>query len=178
MIAPQTTEFGAKVGLLAGLVVMTPLRLLFDRLFQAQTALDVDPLSAIVTRLTTSSHLDISPLRVAVRGAMVGASRRVPGCWARWRPAPPPENRNWLPQQTTPPQIEVEVDAATLPPVNVGADVMALNSDIASGDFNDLAIQLAETLQIEGEAMLRGDSSLLLAVDAGRPPRRDAATDR
>ena len=64
-------------------------------------------------------------------------------------------------------QIGVEIDATTLPPVSVGADVLALNSDIVTGDFNDLAAELAENLKIEGEAMLRGDSSLLLAVDSG-----------
>ena len=36
LMAPQTTEFGAKVGLLAGLVVMTPLRFLFDRVFKSE----------------------------------------------------------------------------------------------------------------------------------------------
>ncbi len=33
LMAPQTTEFGAKVGLLAGLVLLTPLRWVFDRLW-------------------------------------------------------------------------------------------------------------------------------------------------
>ena len=33
LMAPQTTEFGAKVGLLAGLALMSPLRVVFDRVF-------------------------------------------------------------------------------------------------------------------------------------------------
>ena len=163
LIAPQTTEFGAKVGLLAGLVVMTPFRLAFDRLFQPHRA-DVDALSAMVTRLTTSSGLEVSPLRVAVRGAMVGAFSVfvVLGTVAAGAPARGSQVAAASADDIS--SVEIEVDVATLPPVNVGADVVALNSD---SDFNELAIQLAETLLIEGEAMLRGDSSLLVAVDAG-----------
>ena len=165
LIAPQTTEFGAKVGLLAGLVVLTPLRLLFDRLFQADHA-DVDPLTAIVTRLTTSSHIDISPLRVTLRGAIVGAFAvfLVAGTVAAGAPAREPQLAALTPEASP---LSVEIDPATLPPVNVGADVLALNSAIVSGDFNDLATELAENLKIEGAAVLGGDSSLLPAVDSG-----------
>jgi hypothetical protein len=165
LIAPQTTEFGAKVGLLAGLVVMTPLRLFFDRLFQGQSAHE-HPIGAIVTRLTKSSHVDISPVRVTVRGAIVGACAvfLVAGTVAAGAPAREPQLADLTADAS---QIRVEVDPTTLPPVTVGSDVTALNSDIVSGDFNDLATQLAENLKVEGEAMLSGDSSLLLAVDSG-----------
>jgi hypothetical protein len=165
LIAPQTTEFGAKVGLLAGLVVMTPLRLFFERIFQAQRA-DSDPLSTIVTRLTTSSRSAISPLRVVVRGAVVGslAVFLVVGTVAAGAPAREPQLAGPSDDVS---ETRVEIDPATLPPVNVGADVLALNSDIAGGDFNDLATQLAENLKIEGEAILSGDSSLLVEVDSG-----------
>ncbi len=87
--------------------------------------------------------------------------------WEPWRPAHPHGSRNWPAPRMMSSEIRVDIDPATLPPVNVGADVLALNSDIAGGDFNDLATQLAENLKIEGEAILSGDSSLLLEVDAG-----------
>lgn len=166
LIAPQTTEFGAKVALLAGLVVMTPIRLLFDKLFQGEQA-DRPPIKTIITRLATSAGAEIGPLRLVLRGAVVGAtavflavSTITAGAGAR------------VPNQTTSgevvPEIAVEVDPSLIPTVEVGADVMALNSDLAGDNARDLAIVLAEALMVEGEAILRGDSSLLLAVDSGQ----------
>ena len=61
LMAPQTTEFGAKVGLLAGLVVITPLRFLLDRLFKSER---IDSL----TKSSTSR-----PMRAFAPGAAVGA---------------------------------------------------------------------------------------------------------
>jgi hypothetical protein len=66
-----------------------------------------------------------------------------------------------------PPVVEVEVDTADLPPVEVGEDVLALNSELLDVDFDELAVTLVEALETENQAVLAGDSSLLPAVVGG-----------
>lgn len=165
LIAPQTTEFGAKVALLAGLVLMTPIRPLFDRLFRAEQS-DQDPISAIVTRLTSDDDGDVRPVVVVLRGAMVAASAvfLVVGTVAAGAPARKPLA---IASANDVARVSVEIDQSTIPPVNVDADVLALNSEFTNDSFHDLAVVLAENLKFEGEAMLRGDSSLLAAADSG-----------
>ena len=56
LMAPQVTEFGTKVGLLAGLVVMSPLRLVFDRVFQEEDRSQRARTLGLVNRLTRAER--------------------------------------------------------------------------------------------------------------------------
>ena len=162
-IAPQSTEFGAKVALLAALVVMTPLRFLFDRALRGEGS---SQLGVFMTRLTTAGGAGIRPLRIFARGAIVGSMVVfvAVGIVASGAPAREPAQVGAAFETE---EVAVEVDPSTLPPVTVGPDVLALNSDLAEGEADELALVLAQNLAVEGEAMLRGDQSLLLGVDAG-----------
>ncbi|HEY5579371.1 MAG TPA: hypothetical protein VIL12_06780 [Acidimicrobiia bacterium] len=165
LIAPQSTEFGAKVALLAALVLMTPVRFLFDR---ALGGVEAEPsqLSTFVTRLTTARGAPLGPARIFTRGAIVGSVGVFVAVGIVAGGAPAREAALAAPTFETE-DVAVEIDQSTLPPVTVSPDVMALNSDVVGGGFEHLAVIMAENLAVEGEAMLRGDQSLLLGVDSG-----------
>jgi hypothetical protein len=151
LIAPQTTEFGAKVGLLGGLVLLTPLRHLFDKmaLWVRERYLDLSP--------------GVAPSRLFARGAVLGAlvmSISV-GIVVAGSPA-----RQAAQAATASPAVpEVEIDPSHLPPVTVSDDARSLNDQVDPGS---LALSLAEALAFESEAMLQADTSLLRAADDGQ----------
>jgi hypothetical protein len=163
LIAPQTTEFGAKVGLLAGLAVVSPLRWLLDRWFP-EGASERSPGRALVTRLVTAGGVAISRARTFWRGALGGAV--VAGLAllvvAFGAPARQPAQAE---TSSTPVTVAVQIDPASLPAVTVDPEVSALNSDI--GTPEDLAVALARNLEIEAEAMRRHQGELLLSADFG-----------
>ena len=103
MMAPQTTEFGAKVGLLAGLVVMCPLRGLFER-------------APAVMRRPTSDRARCSS--VFARGAAIGASLVLAGMAVVAAGTPARSSPSELPAVAA-----VEVEVGELPPVSVGDQV-------------------------------------------------------
>lgn len=152
LIAPQTQEFGAKVGLLAGLVLLTPFRPLFDRLLhegrsRSAVAIATPPrylfgvgtaLGALVVFAMVGMVAAGAPARGDTAAAVAGGA--VP--------------------------VDVEIDQATLPTVTVSDEAAAL-SGAATSDPQALAVALAEDLAIEGMAMLRADTSLLRAADTG-----------
>jgi len=150
LIAPQTTEFGAKVGLLGGLVLLTPLRLVFDRVVSRDHVGTLVPLPVI------------APVRLFARGAILGVAAVVVavGIVAAGAPA-----RQTARAATIDPVTPtVDVDPSLLPSVTVSADARALHAEV---DPDTLAVSLAEALAIEADALRRGDTSLLRAADDG-----------
>ena len=148
LMAPQTTEFGAKVGLLAGLVVMTPLRFLLDRIFKRER----------IKSLATSSKT--RPARAFVPGAVVGALLVVIPLAIVIAGAPARETAEAA--TVAAPLPEIEIDPTQLPEVTVSADAIALSDEF---DPNALALGLAQALAVEGEAIRRADTSLLRSAD-------------
>ena len=78
LIAPQTTEFGAKVALLAGLVVMCAARLPLERFFPAASS-DQDRPGAFVARLTTIG--DVNAARLDARSRTARSAVQRPSSW-------------------------------------------------------------------------------------------------
>jgi Na+-transporting NADH:ubiquinone oxidoreductase subunit NqrB len=161
LIAPQSTEFGAKVGLLAALVVLSPLRSLFDRLVPEFDRVQ-SPHRTLLARLTHG--IEGSPRRVFTRGAIGGAAFAsisiliaVAGTPARVAADEPASVET----------LSISVDPSSLPPVTVDAEVEILADDLMASGGVGLATILAESLEVEAEAMRRGDPSLLLGVDQG-----------
>ncbi|HJR91926.1 MAG TPA: hypothetical protein VJ938_05765 [Acidimicrobiia bacterium] len=155
LIAPQSTEFGAKVGLLAGLVLLSPVRNVFDRLLGA---------GPVWHRLTAVPSA--APTRVFARGALMGASIVVLAAVIVLAGGPARRSAQAAVEAPAP-TVNVSVDTDSIPVVTVDDGVAALNSDVAADDGRALALALAENLAIESEARRRSDPSLLRAVDHG-----------
>jgi hypothetical protein len=165
LMAPQTTEFGTKVALLAGLVVMCAARYVLARTLPAADS-DQDRLPAIVTRLATRGDRSLGRARAFARGTLVGAAAIfvASGIVAAGAPA-----RGSMPVSAVAatPEIAAEIDPSTLPTVTVDASVLELGGDLTGSGAREIAITLAENLEVESQALLDADARLLTLVDHG-----------
>ena len=169
LIAPQTTEFGAKVALLSGLVVLCLARLVFERFLPAANS-ERDRLGTFLNGLARSADGYPTPGRALGRGAIAGAAvvllgTAVVAAGAHAR-EPGLTRARAAASRDAPPAIGVHVDPATLPRVAVDADVIE-RGDLSNADAQALAVTLAENLVVEGQAVRHGQKSLLAAVDDG-----------
>ncbi len=157
LMAPQTVEFGAKVALLSGLVILSPIRGLYDRLPLVSVRGFVGKTKSRLTTGTAST--------VMWRGAVIGASLTLISILIVAAGSPARE-----PAQVSSGDsigVDVQVDPESLPVVTVDRDVAGLNSDIDAVKAQDLAVVLAEDLVIEGEAMRQANGDLLISGDGG-----------
>lgn len=160
LMAPQTVEFGAKLGLLGSLALWSPIRSLFDRL--APTTRSEEP----IVRLFVSKAADgTSPAgRVFARGVMLGGLVVVlaSAIIAAGVPARTPVA---LATSVEGSSAVVGVDAGSLPQVDVDSSVRGLDATL---DPEALAVTLAENLATETEAIRTANGGLLANVDAGQ----------
>lgn len=165
LIGPQTTEFGAKVGLLAGLVILCVARLPFARLLPAADS-DRDRLGIFVGELARHDGRPLARGHALARGAIVGSAAvfLVAGVVAAGAPS-----RELFPEADAEasPELAVEIDPAMLPRVTVDAEVSAANADLAGAGAREVAMSLAEDLEIEMRALLGVDMEMLRAADSG-----------
>ena len=165
LMAPQTDEFGTKVGLLAGLVVVCAARPILDRLVPEPRSA-ADDLRGFAMRLATGGNAGAGALRGVVRVGLIGAAVLVVGVGivVAGTPARAP---------VAPDVAEVldrvphHVDPATFPTISVGQDVSDFDHTMAGPGAQELVLTLAENLELENQALLRKDASILVAVDHG-----------
>lgn len=166
LIAPQATEFGAKVALLSGLVVVCAARLVFER-FLPVARTEADRLGAFAARLTTDGGTYVSRGRAFGRGAVAGAGA-VALAMAVVAAGSPAREPVRVARAAERPEIPVRIDPSSLPRVTVDPDVAELSSDLAGPGAQQLAVTLAENLAAENEALANADKRALAAVDYGR----------
>ncbi|HEY7451891.1 MAG TPA: hypothetical protein VIA02_05155 [Candidatus Limnocylindria bacterium] len=163
LMAPQTDEWGTKVALLAGLVVLCAVRPLVER-FMPEPSSTADDLRALPARLASGGSgpglgrgLARSALAVfavlALGVAIVAAGVPARGPVA---PAGSAEIMNRLPEQ---------IDPATFPTIT--ADVPAWTTTTTEPAAQAILVTLAENLELENQALLDRDVSILEAVDHG-----------
>jgi Na+-translocating ferredoxin:NAD+ oxidoreductase RnfD subunit len=165
LMAPQTDEFGTKVGLLAGLVVLCAVRPLLDRLVPAPQSA-ADDLRGFTSRITTGGYpvggLARGAARVALAGIAVlalGVGIVVAGTPARGVVVPDSaEILNRLP---------TAIDPSTLPAITVGQDVLDFDHQLAGPGMQAVVVTLAQNLELENQALLRRDGTILPTVDHG-----------
>ena len=165
LMAPQTDEFGTKVGLLAGLVILSAARPIVER-FVPEPRSEADDLRRFGQRLLDGGNAAASgAARLARAGTAalvvlaLGAGIVAAGTPARgFIAADSSEVLNRLPQQ---------VDPATIPAVSVGQDVIDFDPALAGAGIHQVVITLAQNLELENQAMLLHDSTILEAVDHG-----------
>jgi hypothetical protein len=163
LMAPQTDEFGTKVGLLAGLMVVSAFRPFLDRLLPEAKS-PADNLRAFLGRLGTGGGR-IPKVAGAVAAVVVvlayGTGVIVAGGPARAL-AVGTSSEEILARQPS------QVDPATLPPITIGQDVVDFNSVVAEpATMQAILVTVAQNLELENQALLHHDASLLAAVDHG-----------
>ncbi len=162
LMAPQTNEFGAKVGLLAGLVVICSLRPFIDAIMPAARSAD-DDFTSFSRRLAGSGRWRWGAVArfgaIAAAVPLVGAGIVLAGSPARGVVLP---NASELLSQ-----VPHQINAATLPSFTVGQDVADWDHQIAGPEMQGIVLTLAENLELESQALLRRDPAILAAVDHG-----------
>jgi hypothetical protein len=64
-------------------------------------------------------------------------------------------------------RVPLDVNPATLPTITVDQDVVDWNHEISGPGAQEILLTLAENLELESQALLRADPSILTAVDHG-----------
>ncbi len=161
LMAPQTNEFGAKVGLISGLVVIGAARPLLDRLLPEprSTADDVRRFASTVAiggagAARAALRLGLAAVALLVLGVAVVAAGT---------PARGVAVADTMEALDAAPRV---LDPGTLPPISVSQNVTDFDHTIAA-DAPGILVTLAQNLEIENQALLRTDPSLLTAVDHG-----------
>jgi hypothetical protein len=165
LMAPQLDEFGTKVGLLAGLAVICAARPIIDRLVPEPRSA-ADELRRFAARLVTGGQVGAGIPRQGIRVGLiavivlfVGAGIVLAGTPARNAVAPASaEILDRLPSQ---------VDPATFPSISVGSDVTDWDHLIAGAGAQAIILTLAQNLELENQALLQGDPTILPEVDHG-----------
>ena len=165
LMAPQTNEFGTKVGLLAGLVVVCAARPLLDRLLPEPRSA-ADGLAPV--RDPTGDR------RRRGRGGRPGrpAGRahrgRGPGRRGRDRRRRDPGARAGRPRHGRDARRRARTRSIRPRSRTITVDVPAWDgTTIAAPIAQGILVTLGEDLELENQALLRADASILTAVDHG-----------
>jgi hypothetical protein len=163
LIAPWQTEFGAKVGLLSSLAVVSAAHLWLRRVLPSPADRFDDP------RLAARRLLLGDPDR-REGGSVVARTAVVVGCIGVFVAAVAAAS---VPARVTSgagdAPIAVEpIDATALPTIEIDRFVANFSDQLATQEgARELAVTLARNLAVEHEALRRRDPSLLIAVDHG-----------
>ena len=168
LMAPQQTEFGAKVALLAGLTLMTMARPFLERFVPAAGSPDDDPRLWVRRVLSgpspesTVGTTQVRTTRVAVgvlAVALVVGGLSVGGRSAQGLLAGEPENLIG--------RLATRIDPATFPAISVDDEVINWNHELDVEGARTVVLTLAENLALEQQAIREGDADLLTAVAHG-----------
>jgi hypothetical protein len=164
LVAPQTDEFGAKVGLLAGLVVACLARPLIDR-FVPEPGSDQDSVRMLAARLMTGGRSG-GMVRGAARLGLVGLATLAVGIGIVAAGAPA---RGVVAVNVTEAlsRLPTEIDPSTLPAITVGQDVVDFDHELAGSEMPQVLLALAQNLELENQALLRRDETILPLVAHG-----------
>ena len=157
LMAPQTNEFGTKVALLGGLAIVCAARPVVERVL---------PSTALLRGRTAAGVVRNGAVVAAVAAVVVGIVAA--GAPARGVVAPAAADVLG--------RVPHDVDPATFPSISVQQDVLDWNHEISGAGAREIVLTLAENLQLENQALLRADPTILEAVDHG--DRLDEMRDR
>jgi Na+-translocating ferredoxin:NAD+ oxidoreductase RnfD subunit len=167
LMAPQTNEWGTKVGLLSSLVVVCAARPLLERFLpEPRSAADDVGRFARRVALGGAAGAGAEAIRGVGRVGLIVVAVLVLGVGivAAGTPA-----RGLVGIDTSEvfDRVPHQVDPATFPAITVEQDVTDWNHEVAGPGAQEILLTLAENLELENQALLQGDPTILTAVDHG-----------
>ena len=165
LMAPQTTEFATKVALLGGLVLVCALRPIVDR-FVPEPGTDDDHLGRYIMSLMSGPDVGWGVLGTVARLGLlvvVVVSLGI-GVVALGAPA-----RGVLAADTEVVlgRVPHDVNPTTFPTFSIDQGVLDWNHEISGTGAQQIVLVLAENLELENQALLRKDPTILTVVDHG-----------
>ena len=165
LLAPQTDEFGTKVGLLSGLVVLCAARPILDRLVPEPRS-TADDIRRFLSRLLRGGDGRTGVARGAFRAAVLAVTLVLVG--AGIVAAGTPARGLVVPDATASlGSVPVQLDPSTFPAISIERDVTDWDHEIDGPGAQVLLKTLAENLEFENQALQHKDESILVAVDHG-----------
>ncbi len=164
-MATQSDEFGTKVALLAGLVILCTARPLIDR-FVPKPKTEQDQVGPFARRAVLG---DPGSARMPRRAAGVAAAVFALLVFPVAVVLAGTPSRGYIAPDTSEllTRTPVHIDAATLPTITVSDDVVSFDHTLADSGIQPVLVTLAQNLEVENQALLRHDGALLEAVDHG-----------
>lgn len=156
LIATQQTEFGTKVAILAALAMMCLVRPLLERLVPAESLLNRN--SGL-----TSSPRTLGLVLVGAGVVLAGSAAAVIALGSGTRSDPSVEPADAI-AGVTRPDLRLEND---LPQVAISKGVRQILTSVTAAEGRDIALDFAENLEIERQALLQSDPELLRASSSG-----------
>ena len=166
LIAPWETEFGAKVGLLSGLVIVCAARPLFDRYLPVAGSPEDHPRRFLV-RSMSGGRPQLVAGALLPRVAIVVLATGLLATFITLAGLPARSTGADAPVVADIGTI-AEIDPSTLPSVTIDPQVAGLSAALATqAGAQELAATLAWNLRVEAEAIATGDATLLPAIADG-----------
>lgn len=154
-MAPQQTEFGAKVALLASLTVFCAVHKYVEHSFPAARSED-DHLGVWVRKVTPARGLlvagSVGVFVIAV--LVVGTAARSPAAGS-------------VPEVATSERPDVQIDSASLPPVTISEEARGLFEEVDDQQAQIMARDLMVDLEIEANALRTRDPVLAATAASG-----------
>jgi hypothetical protein len=159
LMAPQTDEWGTKVGLLAGLVVISLARPVLDRVMPEPKSAE-DRIGTFARQFPGNGWAVAPRLALAALAVMViGGGIVAAGVPARGVVL---DNTDEMLSG-----LPTAVDPSTLPPITVDDEVRDFDHELAGAEMTGVLVTLARNLELENQALLDGDEELLEAIAHG-----------
>jgi hypothetical protein len=165
LMAPQTTEFGTKIALLGGLVLVCAARPLIDR-FVPVPGSEEDRLGRFAVAVTTGGNGRAGIVRGLARVTLIGAALAVVGVGVVAAGASAREVVGADADEVLG-RVPHDVNPSTFPTITVDQGVLDWDHEISGEGAQQIVLTLAENLELETQALLRQDESILKAVDHG-----------
>ena len=174
-MAPQTTEFGSKIALLGGLVLVCAARPLIDRLVPEPGTQD-DRFRWFAGVLARRGEHRVRTAKSVVRLVVIGGAVALVGVGIVAAGASARGNLFSPETDAIIGRVPHQVNPSTFPKLTIEQGVLDWNHEISGAGAQQIVLTLAENLELENQALLRHDATILKAVDHG--DRLDAMTGR
>jgi hypothetical protein len=165
LMAPQTTEFGTKIALLGGLVLVCAARPLIDRFVPAPGS-EEDRLGRFAAAVTTGGRASMGLVGRLARVTLIAAALAVVGVGVVAAGTSAREVVGTDVDEVLG-RVPLDVNPATFPTITVDQGVLDWDHEISGAGAQQIVLTLAENLELERQALLRDDEDVLKAVDHG-----------
>jgi Na+-translocating ferredoxin:NAD+ oxidoreductase RnfD subunit len=161
ILATQTTEFGAKVGLLSGLVLLCGVRPIFDRIVPQANSVEDDPRRYFLDLSGLEPpRVDAPRLGFVLAGvSVVAVAIVIAGAPARDAAIVTPTSEEAI--------DPVRMDPATFPSITIDHSVTDWDPTLSGAAMQQIVLTAAQNLEVEDQALVQADPSLLARVDHG-----------